>query len=62
MGKLSARCAAIGKHSEDYERAMGEVEPFLRARSRWLDFTAIENLEKHGFAMKLSIRFRVEWT
>jgi predicted nucleotidyltransferase len=53
MGKLSARCLAIGKHREDYERAMGEVERFLRARSRWLDFAAVENLEKHGFANKI---------
>jgi len=32
---------------------MGEVERFLRARSRWLDFAAIENLEKHGFASEI---------
>ena len=32
---------------------MGEVERFLRARSRWLDFAAVENLEKHGFANKI---------
>ena len=58
MGKLTARWAEIAgdKHLSRErlcEMSMDEVERFLRAQSRWLDFAAIENLEKHGFANKI---------
>ena len=32
---------------------MNEVIRYLQFRSRWLDFAAIENLEKHGFPNKI---------
>jgi predicted nucleotidyltransferase len=62
MGKLSARCAAIGKHSEDYERAMGEVSDFFGdGHDGWIS-RPLRILKSMGLPKKLSIRFRVEWT